>query len=61
VIGRLVKKIRFGDSVELDFTDSDVKTATIHVERNGDGYSDGWVKLVIEADKDIQISPKVSG
>jgi hypothetical protein len=53
-MSRLVKKIRYGEKINLDFSNTDVKTATIYVER--DTYSANGVKVVIEADISIPIS-----
>ena len=53
-MSRLVKKIKFGEKISLDFTNTDVKAATLYVER--DSYAANGVKVVIEADISIPIS-----
>lgn len=53
-MSRLVKKIRYGKSFDLDFSRTETKKATIHIER--DTYSSGFVKVVIEADRSIPIT-----
>ena len=53
-MSRLVKKIKYGERIEIDFSNTEAKTATIYVER--DSYTSNGVKVVFEADVCIPIS-----